>query len=202
MAPVTPTGEPADLVIGDSWRWRIPDHADYPNSESWTLEYDFVGVGILLVANITIAFQTSGDDQDHWLVTVAAATTAAIDDGRYDLFKRFVGSGTHAGRTETIGRDGKLGGAPFSVSVREDPRVATAGLFQSHAEKTLALINTALEGRLTKDFESYQIAGRSISKIPVRDLYALRSRYAAAVRQERTGRIGRKVEVEFSTVGA
>ncbi len=197
MAPVTPTGEPVDLVIGDSWRWRIPDHADYPNSESWTLEYDLVGVGILLTTDVTIAFQTSGDDINHWLVTVTAAKTAAIDDGRYDLFKRFVGSGTHAGRTETIGRDGKVGGPPFSVAIREDPRVATAGMFQTHAERTLFVIESALEGRLTKDLESYQIAGRSISKIPIETLMKMRGRYAGLVQQERTGRITRRHLIRF-----
>ena len=197
MAPVTPTGEPVELVVGDSWRWRIPDHPDYPNSESWTLEYDFVGVGILLITDITIAFQTSGDDDNHWLVTVTAAKTAVIDDGRYDLFKRFVGSGTHSGRTETIGRDGKVGGPPFSVAIREDPRVATAGMFQTHAERTLVVIESALEGRLTKDLESYQIAGRSISKIPIETLMKMRGRYAGLVQQERTGRITRRHLIRF-----
>lgn len=197
MAPATPTGEPTDLIIGDSWRWRIADHPDYPNSESWTLAYDFVGVGILLATDITVAFRTSGDDVDHWLVTVTTAKTAVIDDGRYDLFKRFIGSGDHAGQSVTIGRDGKVAGPPLSVTIREDPRVATAGMFQTHAERTLVVIEAALEGRLTKDLESYQIAGRSISKIPVETLMKMRGRYASLVKQERTGRLTRRHLIRF-----
>ncbi len=97
------------------------------------------------------------------------------------------------GREETIGR--------FVLSVRPDPRSAVNGVFQTHAERVVKILKLALEGRLTKDLESYQIAGRSISKIPIRDLHMLLSRYQAAVRQEVTGQIGRKVEVGFSTVG-
>ena len=197
MAPVTRTGEPANLIVGDSWRWRIADHADYPNSESWTLEYDLVGVGTILTANITAAFQTSGDDENHWLVTVTTAISAAIASGRYDLFKRFVGSGDHAGRSETIGRDGKVSGPPFSIAIREDPRVATAGDFQTHAERTLAVIELALEGPLTKDLGSYQIAGRSVSKIPVETLMKMRGRYAGLVREERTGHATRRHLIRF-----
>ena len=197
MAPVTPTGEPANLTVGDSWRWRIADHADYPNSESWTLEYDLVGVGAILATNITAAFQTSGDDENHWLVTVTSEISAAIASGRYDLVKRFVGSGSNAGRTETIGRDGKVSGKPFSIAIQEDSRVAEAGDFQTHAERTLAVIELALEGRLTSDLESYQIAGRSVSKIPVETLMKMRGRYVGLVREERTGRVTRRHLIRF-----
>ena len=199
MAPVTPTGEPSEVVAGDSVRWRIADHADYPNSESWSLKYELVGKNTLAISP---TFQTSGDDKDHWLVDIPTTDTDDLDAGRYELWKRFEGSGTHAGQVSTIGSDGKLNGPPFVIAVRADPRSAVDGVFQTHAERTLALINTALEGRLTTDLESYQVAGRSISKIPIRDLYMLRSRYAAAVHQERTGQVGRQVKAVFSTVGA
>ncbi len=186
MAPVTPTGEPSEFIAGDSVRWRIADHADYPNSESWSLKYELVGVNTLAISP---TFQTSGDDEDHWLIDIPSTDTDDLDAGRYELVKRFVGSGTYAGREETIGR--------FVMSVRDNPRSAADGVFQTHAERTLRVIEAALEGRLTTDLESYQIAGRSISKIPVETLMKMRGRYAGLVKQERTGRLTRRHLIRF-----
>ena len=194
MAPVTPTGEPSEFIAGDSARWSIPDHADYPQSEGWTLKYELVGINTLAISP---TFQTSGDDEDHWLIEIPTTDTDDLDAGSYKLWKRFVGSGSFDGRESTIGRDGKLNGPPFPIIVRANPRSATDGEFQTHAERTLRVIEAALEGRLTTDLESYQIAGRSISKIPVETLMKMRGRYVGLVRQERTGRLTRRHLTRF-----
>ena len=194
MAPVTPTGEPTQIIAGDSARWRIADHPDYPNSESWSLKYELVGVNTLAIAP---TFQTSGDDENHWLIDVATTETDDLDAGRYELWKRFEGSGAHAGKVDTIGSDGKVNGPSFKTIVRADPRTAADGAFQTHAERTLEVIEAALEGRLAKDLESYQIAGRSISKIPIETLMKMRGRYAGLVKQERTGRLTRRHLARF-----
>ena len=186
MAPVTPTGEPTQIIAGDSVRWRIADHADYPNSESWSLKYELVGVNTLPIAP---TFQTSGDDENHWLIDIPTTDTDDLDAGRYELVKRFVGAGSFAGREETVDR--------FVLAVRTNPRTAVDGAFQTHAERTLEVIEAALEGRLSKDLESYQIAGRSISKIPVETLMKMRGRYAGLVKQERTGRLTRRHLTRF-----
>lgn len=49
----------------------------------------------------------------------------------------------------------------------------------THAETMLAKIEAVLEGRLDSDVESYTIAGRQITKIPVTELLALRDTYRA-----------------------
>lgn len=59
MAPTTPTGEPSEIVAGDSIRWRVADHTDYPQFEGWTLKYELVDVN---TQSITAVWQTSGDD--------------------------------------------------------------------------------------------------------------------------------------------
>ena len=201
MAPVTPTGEPLVLTAGDSWRWRIPDHGDYPNSEGWSLEYDLVGKSILLTASISEVFQTSGDDANHWLVTAAAADTG-LNAGRYQLFKRFVGSGDFSGRVETLGSDGKLGGPPFVISIKADPSGATAGDFQTDAEKQLALVRTVISARLTNDTaKEYLVAGRRFVKEDLDTLYKIEARLIAATQTERSGSFGREVLVEFDRVG-
>ncbi len=194
MAPVTPTGEPTQVIAGDSARWRIPDHPDYPNSESWALKYELVGVNTLAIVP---TFQTSGDDENHWLIEIPTTDTDDLDAGNYELWKRFVGAGSWAGQEVTIGCDGKVNGPPFKIAVRANPRSAPDGLFQTHAERTLDVIEAALEGRLAKDLESYQIAGRSISKIPIETLMKMRGRYAGLVKQERSGRLTRRHLVRF-----
>jgi len=182
MAPTTPTGVPALLTAGDSWRWRVADLADYPQSEGWALKYRLNGVNTL---DLTPTFQTSGDDAGHWLVAVAATTTTPLEAGRYRLAAWVEGSGAYAGRSEPIG--------DTVVELKPDPRTAEPGDLQTHAERTLAVIEAALEGRLTSDIESYQVAGRAINKIPIAELTKLHGQYAAKVRRERGKRFRRHV---------
>lgn len=190
MAPTTPTGEPARLVAGDSWRWRIADLASYPQSESWSLKYQLLGASARLIEP---TFQTSGDDVNHWLVSVATSVTDDVTAGRYELVKYVVGSGAYAGRQETL--------KTFVVEVLPDPRTSADGDRQTHAEKTLAVIEAAIEGRLSKDLESYSVRGRQITKIPIRDLFRLRAQYAAIVRAERRWQVTRPVRGVFQKVG-
>ena len=197
MAPTTPTGFPASVRIGDSIRFRIPDHADYPQSEGWDLQVWLQGDARLVDdTDITVAFQSSGDDAYHWLVTAdqTATSTLTIEsgtEGRYRWIGRFAGSGDYAGRYETV--YGEL------CLVEQNP-AAAATSFQTHNERTLAVIEAALESRLTSDIENYQIAGRAVSKIPVADLVKLRAHYAAAVKIERSGRLGRAHQIHFTRV--
>ncbi len=190
MVPITPTGVPSEVVAGDSWRWRIADLADYPQSEGWTLTYELGGIDKPLT--ITGVWQTSGDDQNHWLISEALATTDQVSEGLYTLVGRMVGSGTYAGREETI--------SISRVFARKNPREARAGDYQSHAERTLAVIEAVIEGRFSVDMESYSVGGRSVSKIPIRELYGLRGKYAAMVLRERTGRVGQQVKARFPRV--
>ena len=71
--------------------------------------------------------------------------------------------------------------ASGSVVVTADLAAARAGDLQSWEEKTLAIVEAALAGRLTSDIESYQILGRAVSKIPAKDLLRLRGELRATV---------------------
>lgn len=55
----------------------------------------------------------------------------------------------------------------------------------THAETMLANIEAVLEGRITSDVESYTIAGRQITKIPITELLTMRDKYRA----ERNGEL-------------
>lgn len=55
----------------------------------------------------------------------------------------------------------------------------------THAQRMLDAIEAALEGRVTADVQSYQISGRSITKIPIAELMTLRKQYMVEVANER-----------------
>lgn len=58
----------------------------------------------------------------------------------------------------------------------------------SHAKKTLAALEAVIEGRASKDQESYTIAGRQLSRTPIPDLLLLLSTYERKVaREDRVG---------------
>ena len=191
MAPKTPTGEPSEIVAGDSVRWRVADHADYPNSESWALKYELVGINTLAISP---TFQTSGDDNNHWLIEIPTSDTDDLDVGSYQLVKRFVGSGAFAGREETIGR--------FVVAVRADPRTASDGEFQTPATKQLKQIQKVILARLAEDRpKEYLVAGRRFVKEDLDALRRIEARLIAATNTERSGRFGQEILVEFDKVG-
>lgn len=192
MAPTTPTGPPTQVVAGDSWRWKVSDLVDYPQSEGWSLKYELVGRSDTVT--ITPTWQTSGDDIYTWLATVATTTTDALSPGLYTLILRAIGSGDYDGREETIST------APWYVTVLADPRTAAAGDFRPFAEEMLEVIEAAIAGRLTKDMESYSIAGRSITKIPIGELMTLRAKFSNELQSSRSGQLGRDVAVVFGHV--
>ena len=72
---------------------------------------------------------------------------------------------------------------------------------RTHAKKVLEAIEAVLENRAGKDQEEYSIAGRSLKRTPLDELYALRSKYRAEVFAERlaedarNGRQGGKLTV-------
>jgi hypothetical protein len=166
MAYTVPSVEPEVAQAGLTWAWT-KSLAEFPPSESWTLVYHFRGASALDVT------ATSTPSDPHYTVTVPATSTAALTAGRYRW-------------SAWAGKSGEYYEAAYGVLVVEpNHATAAAGALQTHAEQTLAVIEAALAGRLTSDLESYTIAGRSVSKIPVLDLAQLRGIYAAIVWRER-----------------
>ncbi len=58
---------------------------------------------------------------------------------------------------------------------------------RSHARKMLDSINKILEGRILSDHEKYSIQGRSLDRIPILELYKLRTAYARKIHSEEKG---------------
>ena len=112
-----------------------------------------------------------------WTVTIPA--TAQLEAGNYQWVER-------------VSKAAEVYDAASGVvQVLPDISKAPAGDLRSWEERTLEVIECALTGRLTNDMQSYQIAGRAVTKIPIGELLALRSSLSAAVRAQRgDGRLG------------
>jgi hypothetical protein len=90
-------------------------------------------------------------------------------------------------------------GDELVINVEPDAASSPAGIYQTFEEKTLAVIEAALSGNLSGGMQSYQIAGRAVSKYNLDELAQLRGRFRAAVwRQHNPGRLGQAYDVEFT----
>jgi len=178
LPPPVPTSEPTTLTAGDTWQWTVTLPA-YPPSAGWTLHYAIRGAAPVDVT-------ATPDGADGYAIAVPAARSAALPGGRYP-WAAFV---TNAAGERVTVREG-------AVTIR--PNLAgPSGDQRSHAERMLAAIEGLLQGRVTRDVESYTINGRSLVHLPIAELERLRARYAAEVRQQRRpGRFGRTIGVRF-----
>lgn len=162
-API-PTTEPALINAGDTAKW-LKALTDYPASSGWVLSYTLVNAAQRYIFSAA----TSGDE---FLVTVAAATTAAWVAATYD----YRATATKSGEVYTVAT-GRITIAPaFGAAV--DAR--------SQARRTLEAIESTLEGRASSATAEYEIAGRKMKYIPVPELLQLRDRYRRDVSAEDT----------------
>lgn len=160
---------PARLTAGDAWSWELPGLlADYPPAD-YAIE-------------ITIAPETGGTPEaiegtpaaDAWAFAVPSSKSCGFTPGvhRWALLATETATGDRC----TLAR-GRL-------TVDPDPEAA-AGDARSRAERILAAIDAAIEGRATKDADAFTIEGRSITRTPIADLQRLRNSYRAEVAAER-----------------
>lgn len=185
MPPATPTEVPGVLVAKDTWKWnqRLP----YSSQDGYTLTFAFNGPGQLLssAAGVTITPKTDGS----WDITVST-TASAIAPGKYDLayFVTKAGERTMASLVK-------------GITVQPDFFTVASGSLQSQAEKNLAVVEAAINGRLTSDIQNYQILGRAVSKIPIKELMDIRGKLRAEVYRERhPGQLGIPIRGRFTNV--
>jgi hypothetical protein len=108
------------------------------------------------------------------------------------------GNETHAAAGAGDSEIYDLTGDELVINIEPNVSVAAAGAFNSWEERTLAVIEAVLSGRLTADIQSYQIAGRSVTKIPITELLAMRGNLRAVIwRQTNPGKLGVPYKVQF-----
>lgn len=167
MTATIPTTEPAELRIGDTWKWT-KSVADYPAS-AWSLKYRFKNAA----GGFEISASASADD---YSVTVAAATTAGYAAGTY-AWMAWVEGGVSEKYTVDVG----------TATLNPDYRSGTATAAfddRSHARVVLEAIEAVIEGRASQDQEEYEIAGRRLKRTPIAQLLRLRQHYKAEVGAE------------------
>lgn len=179
-----PQTEPKELIVADRWAWKRTDlGADYAPA-SYTLSYSCRLEG---AAQQTFSITASASGSDY-LVEVSSTTTKNYTVGRYH-WQAYI---TRNSDSERVMIDyGTWELKPNRVTSYADPR--------SHARKVLDAIEAVIEGRATKDQESYTIGDRSLSRTPIPELLQLRKEYQAEVRVEnlkeaaRNGKAGNKL---------
>ena len=174
MPPVIPDYVPRVIVAGTTVKFTR-QLADFPPGAGWTYTIYFNG------ATSTFNKAATAQADGSFLVTIDPSDTANLPPGAYRYAERV-----------TNGPDVyDLVGDELVVQIEPNLATAPAGAFLTHSEKTLQVIEAALSGRLTADLESYQIAGRAVTKIPIKELRELRGWYAAEVaRAQNPGTLG------------
>lgn len=167
--------EPTQLHAGDSVAWGR-DVPGFASVDGWALFYALVGPA---------QFVLEAKPGAVYRVEVPASETAEWPAGAY-RWAAFVERGAER-KTIATGRLEVL------------PNLATAEPVdvRSHAERMLALIEAALEKRIPKDQQSYEIDGQRLDRIPVERLDALRSKYRRELQREKSRRwpLGRHIRV-------
>lgn len=182
MPPIIPDVVPDHFPAGTTVKFTRPLD-DFLPSDGWAYSIYLNGLtqkfnkAATVLANI---FQ----------IEFLPADTASLNPGPFRYAERLTNSGT--------GEVYDLTGDELVINVEPNAGSSAAGAFNTWEEKTLAIVEAALAGRLTSDIQAYQIAGRSVSKIPVMQLREIRGQLRAALwSQNHPGRLGVPYRVGF-----
>ncbi|WP_122761179.1 hypothetical protein, partial [Pseudomonas viridiflava] len=158
--------EPTQIHAGDSATWSraVPDR---PASAGWGLRYVLSGPDRHTVDALpTTPFQ----------VEVSAQLSATWAPGLY----RWVALAFRGDQRLTVAQGVLEVGANLETADPVDAR--------SHAQRMLTMIEAALEKRIPKDQQSYEIDGMRLDRIPIERLDALRTKYQREIQRANSHR--------------
>lgn len=169
--------EPINLHAGDSVAWSRAVPA-YPSAQGWTLHY-------VLNGPERYTFEAAGGAA--YGVSLPASQTAAWAPGLY----RWVALAVKDDQRVTVDTG--------TIQIEPNWETATPVDVRTHAARMVALIETALEKRIPKDQQSYEIDGQRLDRIPVERLRELRMQYQRELGNQRRpgGPTGRKINVRL-----
>lgn len=186
MSRTLATTPPTTATAGDTWQWTASS-PDFPVSEGWTLSYVIAGVSVL-----TWDASWVTDDGTEYTVEVPSTATAVLSPGRYEVTRVWTGTSTYAGQrfTETE--------APLTVLA--DPGAVAPGDRVAFAETNLAAVQAAITARLAGDQpEEYTIGNRSVKRMSLAELYAMRTKLQDELRALRAPATPRRtIAVRFA----
>ncbi len=174
---------PESIAAGTTVKYR-KRFSDYPAGAGWTLNLHLAGASVLA--------KTAVADGDDFVVTLAAEDTAgAFTPGLYKWVERI---SNVAGEVYEV--------ASGTVTVLPNLAEATEGSEQEWVERAIVALKAHIEGRLPAGMESYQIAGRAVSKIPVKEAVALLATFESRLARLRNPDfVTRPVLVSFTPPG-
>jgi hypothetical protein len=181
MSTAIPTFEPKSIRAGDTVKW-MKSLLDYPAAD-WDLKYKIVGNATSPVS------VTAAENGDQFEITISATATADLAEGSYRLIG-WVEDGTER---FTIYDD-------ILIVEANTPAATSATDTRTHAQRTLDLINAAIESYSTRPVEEIEIAGRRISRPSLKDLYTLKTKYEKVVRREKNGGVSERIVASFPKV--
>jgi hypothetical protein len=181
MSTATLTAMPEEFAAGTTLTFlrSLPDFSP----SDWEMT--------VYLAGPKTASVTATDESGSFRVTFPAATTSGLAAGTYTWVERL----THQTTGEICDAESGI------VVVAPNVGTAADGDLQTFAQKTLPIVEAAIEGRLPRGVENYQVYGRAVGKIPIADLMRIRIQLQAEVaREQNPGTLGRTVKVHFPKV--
>lgn len=169
--------EPINLHAGDSVAWSRAVPA-YPSADGWALHYVLNGPERQTIE------ATGGAAYE---VNLTAAKTAAWAPGLY----RWVAM--------VVKGDDRVTVDTGTIQIEPNWETASPEDVRTHAARMVALIEAALEKRIPKDQQSYEIDGQRLDRIPIERLRELRMQYQRELGSQRRpgGPTGRKIKARL-----
>jgi len=168
-----------DTITNGTYVAYTKAFADYPANAGWSMALHIAGKSKLSKNAVT-----SGAS---FVVTLATSDTDDLEPGQYQWVER-VTNGAEV-------YDAACG----QLIVKPNLATAAPGALQTWEEKTLAVVEAALSGSLTSDIETYQIHGRSVSRMSRSELLRIRNALKVSIQRQRNGgRIGQNFRTRFT----
>jgi hypothetical protein len=169
----TLTEMPASFTAGTTVQYTR-SHSEFAANAGWSMKIHVAGGGVI--------HEAATPSGAAFVVTLSATETANLPPGTYQWEERV----TKAGE-EFVAASG-------IVEVYKNIAQATEGSFLSKDEQDLVVVEAAITGRLTSDMESYSINGRTVNKIPMRELMTIRAELRRAINaRKHPGTLGPRV---------
>ena len=170
-----PETEPTQIIAGDRAAWKRTDLGTDYAPASYSLKYS-ARLEDSGSTEIEITASESGSD---YIIEVGQSTTTAYTAGVYH-WQAYI---TRTSDSERVTVDS----GTWEIKANRDAATTDP---RNHVKKVLDAIESVIEGRASKDQESYSIQGRSLSRTPIAELITLRDKYRAEwVREQRAERI-------------
>lgn len=166
---------PSQIMAGDTLKFRIPKGDYEPSTDT---------VNVYISNHINTYNFSSTEDGDYFLFNVPYTDTQNYQAGDYFL----QASVTNESGERYLFAYLELIIHPSLQYGNADPR--------SHVKKVLDSIEALLEGKVLKDAQVYEIAGRRLEKIPIPELLSLQKQYKRKYDIERG--VSNKVKVRSS----